>query len=232
MMWFWDDAENHFDEKNGFLQVDQPLHKTYAYADVYSVTPSGSYTQEMNRWVYGEGDGPARLWLQNNVIEALDGWGGSGSKVQMMFEALDPHYDKGGSSGGTSGGGAPPPAPTAPVDEGCGAAILGTGAVLYPGESVGSCNGRVVLFHQTDGNVVLLHDGTPRWHTGTHGWQSESLVMQGDGNLVLYAPGGTPLWASGTHGHGGGFAAVQEDCNFVVYSAESAPLWASASSCY
>ncbi|MEW1636016.1 hypothetical protein AB0469_18290 [Streptomyces sp. NPDC093801] len=48
------------------------------------------------------------------------------------------------------------------------------------------------------------------------------LVMQPDGNLVLYAlgtPGGykLPLWASGTHGNPGAYATMQADGNFVVY---------------
>ncbi|RSS83828.1 hypothetical protein [Streptomyces sp. WAC06614] len=48
------------------------------------------------------------------------------------------------------------------------------------------------------------------------------LVMQGDGNLVLYAlgyPGGPklPLWNTGTYGNPGAYATMQEDGNFVVY---------------
>ncbi|MGW7104395.1 hypothetical protein [Streptomyces sp. NPDC054883] len=48
------------------------------------------------------------------------------------------------------------------------------------------------------------------------------LVMQADGNLVLYAlgnPGGykLPLWNSGTYGNPGAYATMQADGNFVVY---------------
>ncbi|MGW7192275.1 hypothetical protein [Streptomyces sp. NPDC054838] len=48
------------------------------------------------------------------------------------------------------------------------------------------------------------------------------LVMQADGNLVLYAlgnPGGykLPLWNSGTYGNPGGYATMQADGNFVIY---------------
>jgi len=42
------------------------------------------------------------------------------------------------------------------------------------------------------------------------------LVMQGDGNLVMYA-GNVPLWASNTRGFGGAWAVMQGDGNFVVY---------------
>ncbi len=59
-----------------------------------------------------------------------------------------------------------------------------------------------------------------------------SLLMQADGNLVLYfSPFGTwntPVWASNTTGHGGAWAIMQDDGNFVVYDAGGAPLWATA----
>jgi hypothetical protein len=49
-----------------------------------------------------------------------------------------------------------------------------------------------------------------------------TLVMQGDGNLVLYlvcANGqfGPPLWSSGTSGNPGAYAFMQPDGNLVVY---------------
>ncbi|MET9698956.1 hypothetical protein ABZY31_18785 [Streptomyces sp. NPDC006529] len=51
---------------------------------------------------------------------------------------------------------------------------------------------------------------------------STELVMQGDGNLVLYAlgnPGGykLPLWNSATYGNPGAYATMQQDGNFVIY---------------
>jgi hypothetical protein len=52
------------------------------------------------------------------------------------------------------------------------------------------------------------------------------LVMQGDGNLVLYfAPFGQsvwahPLWASNTAGNSGAFAVMQGDGNLVVYGSK------------
>ncbi|MFJ6052255.1 hypothetical protein [Streptomyces sp. NPDC092307] len=52
--------------------------------------------------------------------------------------------------------------------------------------------------------------------------KSTELVMQPDGNLVLYAlgnPGGPrlPLWNSATYGNPGAYATMQEDGNFVIY---------------
>lgn len=54
-----------------------------------------------------------------------------------------------------------------------------------------------------------------------------TLVYQGDGNLVLYAPGGHALWASQTDGRARGFAVMQEDGNFVIYTPQSEPIWSS-----
>ncbi|WP_329244156.1 protein kinase [Streptomyces sp. NBC_01478] len=52
------------------------------------------------------------------------------------------------------------------------------------------------------------------------------LIMQPDGNLVLYDASGTAHWASQTQG-AGNTAVFQEDGNFVVYSAQHQSLWAS-----
>lgn len=52
------------------------------------------------------------------------------------------------------------------------------------------------------------------------------LIMQTDGNLVLYDEAGTARWASQTEG-AGNTAVFQEDGNFVVYNAQHQALWAS-----
>ncbi|MFD3722918.1 hypothetical protein [Streptomyces sp. NPDC058674] len=58
--------------------------------------------------------------------------------------------------------------------------------------------------------------------------KSTELVMQWDGNLVLYAlgnPGGPrlPLWNSGTYGNWAAYALMQEDGNFVIYKQDGSP---------
>ncbi|MFE7660944.1 hypothetical protein [Streptomyces celluloflavus] len=58
--------------------------------------------------------------------------------------------------------------------------------------------------------------------------KTTSLVMQPDGNLVLYAvttPGGPkhPLWESKTSGNPGAYAVMQADGNFVVYRKGGGP---------
>jgi subtilisin family serine protease len=52
-----------------------------------------------------------------------------------------------------------------------------------------------------------------------------TLIMQGDGNLVLYNQAGQPLWHTNTHGNPGAFAIFQTDGNFVVYTSGGRALW-------
>lgn len=56
-----------------------------------------------------------------------------------------------------------------------------------------------------------------------------TLIMQADGNLVLYGPQNQPLWASGTYGLNNVFDVImQEDGNLVIYDTNNNPLWASS----
>ncbi|MFD7907383.1 DUF6531 domain-containing protein [Kitasatospora sp. NPDC059747] len=60
---------------------------------------------------------------------------------------------------------------------------------------------------------------------------SVRLVMQTDGNLVLYSVATSqPLWSSGTTGNPGAWATMQADGNFVVYDTNRKSLWTSNTS--
>ena len=96
---------------------------------------------------------------------------------------------------------------------------------------------------QNDGNVVLYGSSGAVWATGTvnsvlqpgdeltagqelySNSEQFRLIMQGDGNLVLYDGAGRALWATATEGQGGVRAVMQGDGNFVVYTAAGAPVW-------
>lgn len=54
------------------------------------------------------------------------------------------------------------------------------------------------------------------------------LVMQTDGNAVVYSPAGGAIWVTGTSGAGNSLT-LQADGNIVVYSAQGGALWSSAS---
>jgi hypothetical protein len=122
----------------------------------------------------------------------------------------------------------PPAPPPPPPPEGCG--VVTPGTVIPRGEGRRSCDGRFLFVHQGDGNVVLYQGNTPLWATATHGRSTGNLVMQHDGNLVLYTPGGTALWSSRTHGNNGAWLAIQTDGNVVIYGG-TRPLWATNTCC-
>src|SRR5262249_25956611 len=75
------------------------------------------------------------------------------------------------------------------------------GEVLNPGQSIHSANGQY------------------------------TLILQPDGNLVLYkAAGGPALWASNTNGKPVTAAIMQDDGNLVVYQNYTAVAWTSHTS--
>ena len=87
--------------------------------------------------------------------------------------------------------------------------------------------GKYLVQFTLAGNLELwnLAFGTLLWESDTCHRGGKKLVMQSDGNLVIYDGVGLPLWSSGTHGHDGAHLAVQDDGNVVIYSPESEPLW-------
>src|SRR5581483_8730991 len=91
-----------------------------------------------------------------------------------------------------------------------GCGALAPGHALAPGESLRSCDGRFELIMQGDGNLVVYEGASALWASRTNGRGGRTAVMQGDGNLVVYAAGGA-VWASGTNGHGGASLAMQND---------------------
>jgi hypothetical protein len=100
-------------------------------------------------------------------------------------------------------------------------------------------SGGVVLAVGDDGTLGLLQDGQALWKV-PYSINAPSglvpgefivspdrrtmLVMQGDGNLVLYSSDGRALWNSHTNGNAGATLALQADGNLVIYR-DSVPLW-------
>jgi hypothetical protein len=99
------------------------------------------------------------------------------------------------------------------------------GTKLADNAQVGSCNGQYRLVVQaSDGNVVLYdRGGAALWATNTASHPHAELIMQNDGNLVVY-DAGRPIWSSGTFGHPGARLRVRDDGALVIYD-ESKPIW-------
>ena len=103
---------------------------------------------------------------------------------------------------------------------------LSINETLPAGSDLTSPNGQHRASMQTDGNFVISRrDGTPKWATGTDGRAIGDIVMQDDGNLVMYDANG-PVWASGTDQHPGAVLVLQDDGNLVIYAPDGTPLWA------
>ncbi|KQS73440.1 hypothetical protein ASG41_01950 [Modestobacter sp. Leaf380] len=93
---------------------------------------------------------------------------------------------------------------------------LSSGQALYAGQYLVSPDATHRLVMQEDGNLVLYGMGG-RVVWATYVYAPGSrLVLQPDGNLVSYSPRGEATWNSGTWGRAGATAALQDDGRLVV----------------
>lgn len=100
-----------------------------------------------------------------------------------------------------------------------------SGEILTSGQVLQSPDGRYKLIMQTDGNLVLYSPNRALWSTGTYGRPIDKLVVQSDGNMVLYDPQNRYYWATWTQGNAGVQLVVQNDGNVVLYNAQARPIW-------
>jgi hypothetical protein len=113
---------------------------------------------------------------------------------------------------------APEPEPQPEPPAGDCGSVLAPDRALGVNESISSCNGLYTLVMQGDGNVVLYGPSGAVWHSQTHGTAGQVVVMQGDGNFVLYDGAGKAVWHTGTHGNPGATLHVEEDGNVKIWS--------------
>jgi len=111
------------------------------------------------------------------------------------------------------------PAPTTPTWQTV--TIAGT-QVLNRGQSWSSNRLRFVL--GTDGNVVLTDQGRQVWQTGTSGRGGVRVVMQGDGNLVLYDTNSNTVWSTRTDAHVGAVLVLGADGTLKI-NQRGTTLW-------
>ena len=109
---------------------------------------------------------------------------------------------------------------------------LVAGDVLLRGQSLSSADGSYRLAFLTNGNLVLYRNIGPFWpveevwSASSGGLGGDRLVMQQDGDLVMYpAPGGTPVWRSGTAGFDGAVLALPEGGGATIRLNDAQLLW-------
>jgi hypothetical protein len=74
---------------------------------------------------------------------------------------------------------------------------LSAGGAMHKGTFLISPNGLYHLVMQADGNLVLYRDRRAVWSSATSGRPGAAAVMQADGNLVIYQDR-RAVWSSGT----------------------------------
>ena len=105
---------------------------------------------------------------------------------------------------------------------------LTKGSKLNINEYLRSPDWRYFLAMQDNGVLSLYTAGQTQtlWASDTNGKSGKYVIMQNDGNVVIYSDT-KALWASDTNGKGLGTLTLQNDGNLVLYSATSRVLWAS-----
>ncbi len=99
-----------------------------------------------------------------------------------------------------------------------------TTGLLLVNQTLTSADGRTRLILQGDGNLVLYGTKGALWATGTK--TGAKLAVQSDGNVVLYSAAGKAVWASNTSSKTAGARQliVQSDGNLVLYGPNA--IWA------
>lgn len=120
----------------------------------------------------------------------------------------------------------PPPVepPPPPPEAGCG--LLVPNQVIGVDQAIYSCDNRFSLVLQGDGNIVQYWNGTSTaiWNAGTVGQPADALIMQDDGNLVLYSAAGTPLWHTQTNGRPGSYLSLDDNGALIIFEGTT-PVW-------
>ena len=112
-------------------------------------------------------------------------------------------------------------------------ALIATGQ-LRIGQELIAVNKRYSFKFQLDGDLVVYDNtaGKSLWSSNTKGSQADYLVMQDDGNLVLFTKSGSPVWQSMTNSSQGDyFLRMNSDGNLVIsrgqfYMGNAVPIWA------
>jgi len=103
--------------------------------------------------------------------------------------------------------------------------VHNTNIILRADQSIYSPDGRFQLVMQTDGNLVLYGPSGALWSSTTAGSGATFAQTQTDGNFVVYTAANVPVWSSGTSGNPGAWLALQNDGNLVIYDGSNVAIW-------
>jgi hypothetical protein len=103
----------------------------------------------------------------------------------------------------------------------------GNTTALTTGSTLLSSDGYTSLTLDIGGYLTLRNDFQSVWTPNVSAGVGGRLVLQTDGNLVLYTKGDQPVWNSATSGKGTSMLYIQEDGNMALDNSSGA-TWASA----
>jgi len=110
---------------------------------------------------------------------------------------------------------------------------LGMNQHITSGQYIQSKTYSYITRLEHDGELVVymndhFHPKNALWRSKKTGGQKPyRLVMQEDGNLVIYDIQNKDIWESGTDGKGskGHGLVMQDDGNLVIYDGANIPIW-------
>ena len=104
-----------------------------------------------------------------------------------------------------------------------------SGQQITNGQSLISADGYSYMNLDETGSLSLYVNFNKVWGTASAG-KNAHLVMQPDGNLVLYSADSVAVWSSDSGGSGVSNTYLQSDGNLVVYKANGQSTWSSSTS--
>lgn len=105
------------------------------------------------------------------------------------------------------------------------ATVRRAGTRLAGGQSLASPGGQYRLLMQADGNLVLYAGKRALWTSGTAGHPGATAALQNDGNFVVASRSGRVLWSSHSGGHPGAVLAVRADGSLALEAGRSLYWW-------
>ncbi|WP_394814165.1 hypothetical protein [Streptomyces dubilierae] len=75
---------------------------------------------------------------------------------------------------------------------------------------------RIRMVMQTDGNLVVYNEKGKPIWASMTFGQNHRAIFQGDGNLVIHNAADRPIWASKSHGHDGAQLVLRADAKVVI----------------
>ncbi|MFC6020040.1 LamG-like jellyroll fold domain-containing protein [Plantactinospora solaniradicis] len=103
--------------------------------------------------------------------------------------------------------------------------VLTRGQKMTAGQYLRSDIGNYQLLMQIDGNLVLYQAGYPLWDTATWENPGSDLLFQTDGNVVLYSEANVALWSTKTWGTTADRLVLRDDGDLVLLDTNGQILW-------